>query len=273
MHDLRRRSLEVAHFLRERRERLRPTRAELRTTPRRRVTGLTRQEVAKRAGVSLTWYSWLEMGREVRATSVTLRSIARALQLDGDETAYLLALEADPYVADQPHLTGDVDAPTLSKLVDGYRDGPAFVVDRRWNVVASNQHARTIYGFVPSKRINDNIVFRLLHDERLRAIHLDPDGMMASVSALVRFNYADDTQSPELAEFVAALSNDSRFSAAWSRYAVRTFVPIRVAVRRRGPRLRFTYVAFPVGRVGRETLIFHLPADERTRRALKAMRP
>lgn len=241
----------------------------MRVTPRRRVPGLTRKEVAARAGVSFTWYSWLEMGRHVRSTPVTLRAIARALQLNSDETAYLLALDADPHAANPFHPTGDVDAVTLSGLVEGYREGPAFVVNRRWNVVASNAHARAIYGFIPADRIEENIVFRLLHDAQLRAIHEDPDGMAESVTALIRFNYADDPESPELAEFVARLSADPRFSAAWSRYSVRTFIPIRVRVRRGGALMRFIYVSFSVGSRGHQTLIFHLPADDATRKALR----
>jgi transcriptional regulator with XRE-family HTH domain len=272
MHDRRRRSLELARFLRERRERITPTRAELRATPRRRVMGLTRKEVAARAGVSLTWYSWLEMGREVRSTPVTLRSIARALQLNSDETAYLLALDADPHAGNALHPTGDVDVPTLSRLVEGYREGPAYVVNRRWNVVASNQLARAIYGFVPSDRIEENVIFRLLHDARLRATHEDPDAMMESVVALVRFNYADDPESPDLAELVAKLSIDPRFSAAWRRYSVRTFVPIRVRVRRNGGFMQFIYAAFSAGSRGHQTLIFHLPADDRTRKSMAQAR-
>jgi len=260
---------ELARFVRERRSRLVPTRAELRATPRRRVSGLTRKEVAARAGVSFTWYSWLEMGREVRFTPATLRSIARALALNSDETAYLLALDADPNAANPFHPTGDVDAATLAGLVEGYRDGPAYVVNRRWNVVASNGHARSIYGFVPSDRIEENVVFRLLHDSRLRAVHQDPDGMAESVAGLIRFNYADDPESPELVEFVARLSSDPRFSAAWNRYSVRTFIPIRVRVRRGGAFMRFIYVGFSVGSRGHQTLVFHLPADDATRKALR----
>lgn len=260
---------EMARFLRERRSRLEPTRAELRAAPRRRVSGLTRKEVAARAGVSFTWYSWLEMGREVRFAPATLRSIARALALNSDETAYLLALDADPRAANPFHPTGDVDAATLSRIVEGYRDGPAYVVNRRWNVVASNGHARSIYGFVPSDRIEENVVFRLLHDCGLRAVHLDPDGLAESVTALIRFNYADDPASPELAEFVAQLSSDPRFSAAWNRYSVRTYVPIRAKVRRGSAFMRFIYVGFSVGLRGHQTLIFHLPADDATRKALQ----
>ena len=268
IHDTRRRSLEAARFLRERRSRLSPSEAERRARPKRRVAGLTREEVAARAGVSLTWYSWLEMGRDVQASPSTLRSIARALQLNADETSYLLTLSAGPR-GDGVRPSAELSDDVLATLVDGFRDSPAFVVDRKWSVVASNQHARDVYGFTPSRELAQNILWRLVRDPALRALHAEPDAMMESVAAIVRFNYADDPDNAELTELVDALKHDARFREAWSRYSVRTFSPFRVEIRHGPKPLHFLFAALAAGHLSRETFVVHVPLDEQTRSSLR----
>src|SRR5205807_1744795 len=58
---------ELADFLRSRRARLGPEAVGLPNGFRRRTPGLRREEVAHLAGVGVTWYTWLEQGREIRA--------------------------------------------------------------------------------------------------------------------------------------------------------------------------------------------------------------
>src|SRR5205809_4929579 len=76
---------ELAAFLRSRRERIAPEDAGLPSGHRRRTAGLRREEVAQEAGVGVTWYTWLEQGRPIRASSQVLDSVARALRLDEAE--------------------------------------------------------------------------------------------------------------------------------------------------------------------------------------------
>src|SRR5262249_27329790 len=78
--DLRRRDL--AAFLRSRRERVSPEQVGLRHSRRRRTPGLRREEVAQLAGVGVTWYTWLEQGRDIRPSAQVLDAIARTLQFD-----------------------------------------------------------------------------------------------------------------------------------------------------------------------------------------------
>src|SRR5689334_8162460 len=72
---------DLAAFLRSRRERLSPAQVGLPTTPRRRTPGLRREEVAQLAGVGVTWYTWLEQGREIRVSAHFLERVASALRL------------------------------------------------------------------------------------------------------------------------------------------------------------------------------------------------
>jgi transcriptional regulator with XRE-family HTH domain len=83
---------EFAAFLRSRRERISPHEVGIRATDRRRTPGLRREEVAELAAVGVTWYTWLEQGRPVRASAQVLQAIADALLLGPSERAYLFTL-------------------------------------------------------------------------------------------------------------------------------------------------------------------------------------
>src|ERR671938_794127 len=83
---------ELCEFLKSRRARILPASVGLPTRRRRRTPGLRREEVADLAGVGLTWYTWLEQGRDIRVSDDVLASIARALQLEPAERAHLFRL-------------------------------------------------------------------------------------------------------------------------------------------------------------------------------------
>ena len=84
---------ELADFLRSRRERIAPEDVGLPPAPRRRTPGLRREEVATLAGVGVTWYTWLEQGRDINASSQVLDAVARTLLLDPHERDHLFRLE------------------------------------------------------------------------------------------------------------------------------------------------------------------------------------
>src|SRR5579871_3321254 len=86
------RRAELATFLRSRRERLAPQDVGLPPGGRRRTPGLRREEVAQLAGVGVTWYTWLEQGRDINASEQVLDAISRTLLLDPHERAHLFTL-------------------------------------------------------------------------------------------------------------------------------------------------------------------------------------
>ncbi|MED4454864.1 helix-turn-helix transcriptional regulator, partial [Metabacillus fastidiosus] len=86
----------LSTFLKAKRTQIKPESIGLPAGTRRRTPGLRREEVAQLAGVSTTWYTWLEQGRDIKVSSSVLECISTALQLNNDEKDYLydLALEA-----------------------------------------------------------------------------------------------------------------------------------------------------------------------------------
>ena len=92
-----RRREELADFLRHRREALAPEDVGLPNGGRRRTPGLRREEVAQLAGIGATWYTWLEQGRDVRASLDVLEALARALGLNQAERSHLIMLGRGDY--------------------------------------------------------------------------------------------------------------------------------------------------------------------------------
>ncbi len=80
--------------LRTKRKQVQPAEVGLRSSVRRRTPGLRREEVALLAGISVTWYTWLEQGRAIRPSFPVLHSIARVLRLSEAEQRYLFELAA-----------------------------------------------------------------------------------------------------------------------------------------------------------------------------------
>jgi transcriptional regulator with XRE-family HTH domain len=157
-------------FLRERRTRLDPAALGY-GGGRRRTPGLRREEVAQRAGISATWYSWLEQGRGGPPSAHVLDRLAKALMLTGVEREhlYLIALGRPPEVRYRP--PGGV-TPRLQSVLDALDACPALIRTATWDVIAWNRAAAAVftdYGALPSAERN-----------LLRLLFLDPGARQVS---------------------------------------------------------------------------------------------
>lgn len=145
----------LGNYLKDRRSRL--DAASLGYPPsRRRTPGLRREEVALRANVSTTWYTWLEQGREGAPSSEVLERLARALVLSEVEREYLFLLAQNRLPALQ-HPPESTVSPHLQRLLDAMETIPAFIKTADWSVVAWNRAALTVladYSAMPVKQRN-----------------------------------------------------------------------------------------------------------------------
>src|SRR5213075_2125931 len=104
--------------------------------PDRRRPGVRREEVAQLASVGVTWYTWLEQGRPIRASADVVESIGRALRLDATEREHLFRLaDVAPTVADPA--VGCVD-PEIQVILDGLLPLPATILNSRYDILAWN---------------------------------------------------------------------------------------------------------------------------------------
>ncbi|MCW2243494.1 helix-turn-helix transcriptional regulator [Azospirillum canadense] len=132
-------------FLRTHRERLTPAEAGVHGgSARRRTPGLRREEVAHLCGLSPTWYTWLEQGRDVSVSPTALARIAEGLHLTAAERAYLfeLARKRDP--KSDAGAAGDRPPAPLLAALDAIA-APAYLLDRLWNARAWNAGAERLF--------------------------------------------------------------------------------------------------------------------------------
>jgi transcriptional regulator with XRE-family HTH domain len=212
---------QLADFLRTRRAALRPEDVGLPSGGRRRTPGLRREEVAQLAGIGATWYTWLEQGREVRASLDVLESLARALRLDQAERNHLIQLgrgEAAPPCKSPAERV----SPTLRKLVENLGANPAYVLGRRWDYLAWNDAAVALLGdFAAIPRAARNHAWQTFTDPARREMFTDWERSSRILVAKFRAESARHIGDPEFESLILALRKSSPdFSRAWDRHEV-----------------------------------------------------
>jgi len=210
-------------YLRDRRAKLDPAAFGL-PLQRRRTPGLRREEVAQRANVSATWYTWLEQGRGGAPSADVLDRIARALMLTDVEREhlFLLALGRPPEVRYQ---AAEGVTPRLQRLLDALELSPAIVKTPTWDVVAWNRAAAAVltdYGaLAPEQR---NILRLIFCDPRVRAAQFDWDSVARFVVAAFRADAARAGATARVEALVDELSRtSSEFTAMWRDNDVRSY--------------------------------------------------
>lgn len=207
----------LGEYLRARRALVTPQQLGIPAGPHRRVPGLRREEIALLAGISADYYLRLERGRDTNPSLQVLESLARVLQLDDVETAYLLGLGSPHPSARRQRRTEHVPA-RLHHLLAAL-DVPAFVEGRYFDVLASNSLA---VAFSPRLVPGENRLRSLLLDPEEREFHDDWNTAVAEFVALFRRAIGDDTHDARVVDLVGELSLASaRFRALWARHDVR----------------------------------------------------
>lgn len=240
---------ELADFLRAHRARLTPASLGLPAGARRRTPGLRREEVAQSCGMSATWYTWLEQGRDVSASASALSGLARTLELTPAERAYLfeLAGKRDPNLP-APLDDGGMDvAASLGRAVAAI-DGPAYILDSLWNARAWNrQAARLFVGWLDGSS-DRNLLRYVFLSPTARKVIPDWQGRARRVLAEFRADSSRHLEDASLQALVEALRRQSPyFARCWREHDVvdRTGGERTFDHPRRG-RLSYEQVAFAV---------------------------
>jgi transcriptional regulator with XRE-family HTH domain len=264
-------------YLKDRRAKLDPAAFGL-PLKRRRTPGLRREEVAQRAHVSATWYTWLEQGRGGAPSADVLDRIARALMLTDVEREhlFLIALGRPPEVRYQ---ASEGVTPRLQRLLDALELSPAIVKTPTWDVVAWNRAAATVltdYGaLAPDER---NILRLIFCDPRVRAAQYDWDSVARFVVAAFRADAARAGATAKVEALVDELSRlSAEFAAMWRDNDVRSYGEGVKRMRHpiAGP-IAFEYSAFAVdGRPDLGMVVYNpaTPEDAQRIRALNKAKP
>jgi transcriptional regulator with XRE-family HTH domain len=205
---------ELSDFLRNRRGRIAPADVGLPETNRRRTPGLRREEVAQLAGMSATWYTWLEQKRPIGVSSSVLDNLARVLRLDPAERMQLFQLALRQPVLD-PLSKRETVSPLIRRLLDQTDPIPAFVFGR-WDVLAWNRAALAFFFDFEQVPANErNLLWLDFTNSTLRSLFVDWRTRAQDTLARFRADYGRHAGNALFVQLVERLKLVSPELAEW----------------------------------------------------------
>lgn len=214
---------ELADFLKTRRAKILPSQVGLSTATRRRTPGLRREEVAQLAGIGVTWYTWLEQGRNIHVSTQVIESLSKVLLLDRQERIHLYRLANQPLPADMPGYEGTV-SPILQHVLDSLVLSPSLVMDQRWNVIAWNKAACLLFGEFTAMNVRErNIVWAMFTDKKYKQLFPDWELYAKSLVGQFRLTCGKFIEDAWLAQFIDDLKMQStEFNLWWPLHEIRS---------------------------------------------------
>lgn len=221
-------------FLRSRRERLSPEEAGVRfSNGSRKTPGLRREEVAVLAGVSVTYYTWLEQGRDVTPSFDIIESIAIALKLSSDEKSHLFDLwNTNSSKTTSVSVVPGVEYFQLQRIIEQLKY-PSYITNEKTEILGWNQAAIEMVADFSSWPANDRYFIKLFFkDEEIRRRIVNIDEFTNYAVAVFRTyhdKYRDDPWYEETVEQL--LASSSEFEQMWGQYDIQQKKVSRVFLR------------------------------------------
>ena len=209
---------ELGEFLLARRSRLTPADVGFPRSRGRRVSGLRREEVAVLAGVSADYYARLEQGRERHPSGQVVDALARALQLDSDACWHAYRLAGLLPKPGAPFPDEERVAPELLRLMDAFPAAAAYVVNRRLDVLASNDLADALLSPLADRR---GMARSLFCDPAARELFADWHSVARDTVAALRLARGHRPDDPGTAALIDELLGESEeFATLWRHQEV-----------------------------------------------------
>lgn len=213
----------LSTFLKAKRTQIKPESIGLPAGTRRRTPGLRREEVAQLAGVSTTWYTWLEQGRDIKVSSSVLDCISTALQLNNDETNYLydLALEAKSEITnlnrDKIELT-----PSLKRILAELAYCPTIITDRHCHIVGWNPAAAHVFlDFEQIPNDQRNLIRLVFTRKELKSLAVNWEHFAKGFLAIFRTYYGQYLGDEWYDQFIQEMSDyHPEFQDLWQESQV-----------------------------------------------------
>jgi transcriptional regulator with XRE-family HTH domain len=244
---------ELGVFLRSRRERLTPADVGLPTTGRRRTPGLRREELALLAGISATWYTYLEQGRDIRASEQVLAALATALRLDRYERDHLFHLAGHPPAPVEQPLAAEAAA--VPMLLQPHA---AYIIGANYDVLSHNQAADELFpNLIASGR--PNFVRWTFLDPVARRVVVDWEPEARGLLARFRTQAGRHPGEPRFTALIDELHAGSpEVRDWWPRYDVRVRQSGRKRLRPPGHGVvEYAYTAFNLAEQPDQTLVIY----------------
>jgi transcriptional regulator with XRE-family HTH domain len=219
------RRTDLAEFLRARRAAISPEQAGLVPGGRRRTPGLRREEVALLAGVSVSWYTWLEQGRPINVSVEVLDALGRVLRLDPVEQAYVAELAGHPVPREEhPEMHPEVPG-WAHHLLAALEPAPAYVLGPSWDYLAWNAAQADLFPPLTTLGPRDrNLVWAMFAVPETRDLLVDWENDARQVLSQFRAETTAIRDEPEVAAMIGRLQQASpEFDAWWGRHDVAAF--------------------------------------------------
>lgn len=215
---------ELAEFLKSRRRQMCPGEVGLTTTGHRRTPGLRREEVSMLSGVSLTWYTWLEQGRDIKPSRQVVDALARTLRLSPAEHGYVLRLTR--HSADVPAGSAVAGCPPhVQRFLDALGPSPSYAITPYWEIIGWNRAYETFYPNVATTPAADrNLLALVFTDPYVRDFLVDWSIDSRRFLTQFRAEAGVRVHEPAFAEVVDRLQKASEhFRRGWESHEVDQF--------------------------------------------------
>lgn len=224
----------LSTFLKTQRAKILPQSVGLAPGTRRRTPGLRREEVAQLAGVSATWYTWLEQGRDIKVSASVLDAVAKALQLTVDERKYLyaLAMETGTGVSIQKEEAPQI-SPSLSRILKELRSCPCIISDRRLHIVGWNDAASHVFMDFEQIPYEQRNMLRLLFSRKeFQRLAVNWEHFMSGFLAIFRAYYGQYVEDEWYEQFLAEMKEvHPDFLALWEKSEVSSAPEVSIEFR------------------------------------------
>jgi len=225
MNDIERRKL-LGEFLRKKRSSLSLKDSGLPSLGPRRRPGLRREEVALLAHVGVSWYTWLEQGRDIHPSVQVLENLSQALRLTPDERRHLYLLSGNSLPPLVNPLAEEID-PLIVRAIHEFGLTPAIAIGHRWDYLAWNKIADEVFAISRPVQVKASYEFNLLWqffvNPEVKRLFRAWEQMAAGVIAefhTARARYIHDPSFNGLIEDLRAVSTD--FSRLWLEHDARS---------------------------------------------------
>ena len=267
------RRAELGEFLKARRARLSPADFGMPPGSRRRTPGLRREEVALLAGVGVTWYTWLEQGRQINASTQVLDAVARTLRLDRVEREHLYRLaEATPQ---RTECSRQAVPDTIREIVQSLDPLPASLVNSRFDLLLSNDASEELFWEWHSLPcVHKNTLWCCVTEPAARAKFPEYDAQVRYMVARLRSAYSRHIGDPDWEEDIRRLASLSReFAELWARHEVADSEPRTLTyLHPRAGALKLAVSELDVPAMPEGRIVVYTPRDADTRARLPLTR-
>ncbi len=209
---------DLAAFLRARRSSVRPLDVGLTQTTRRHVPGLRREEVASLAGISTTWYTWIEQARPINISPEVLDKIGTALRFSDSEIDFMHTL-----LREEPQrCTLNPGVPNvLRTLVESHVHAPAYIATPRLDLLVWNAFTEEIFDYhAGSSPLERNLLWRMFFDPARRKLYVNWEKVSINAVASFRALYCKYRGDTHFEELLSVMRESPEFRAAWDRWQI-----------------------------------------------------